>query len=531
AMGLICLILYKIDIGLEWRRFIIATFIIAASITTVYDDLARADITYSGGYLALIMLIAIALPFRPWQMFALCAAIGGAFVLSVLYLPAISGLNEVHLSIQILILLSLTVLACTGISALLYRSRFQQYRIRRKAEEMKEQVIESEHKYRSLFNNSTDAIFIIDNATSRFIMVNPMMEKLLGIAATQLYGMKFHEIIDPDDLDMVIKYHSARLKGEAAPSQYTFKVRSRLWPEPRICDLKIYSSEEDAGITVGAVRDITDRVLAEQKIRDYAAEMKAKNRELSETQAQLVHSAKLASLGNLVAGVAHELNNPLGAIISNASIVAGALNTGRSIIDKDDSSAAHVSDEKFVRILKTLDELNSATLAASKRINNVVTALRNFARLDEAKVKTVNLHDGIESALTILPQESKKHIRIIREFDRLPQITCYPDQLNQVFMNLLINAVEAIDAEGSITVSTHCEDDWVVIRFSDTGRGIKDEHRDKIFDPGFTTKGSGVGTGLGLSISYRIIENHKGSIEVSSEAAGGTSVTVRLPNR
>lgn len=255
----------------------------------------------------------------------------------------------------------------------------------------------------------------------------------------------------------------------------------------------------------------------------------AANRKLREAQAQLVQSAKMASLGNLVAGIAHEINNPLGVIHSNANLTARAVEKVRSILVSDTDRSDDGPRGDIQRSLKLVTDITSATCEASSRIDSVIRALRNFARLDEADLKEVNIHEGIESVVTILPQFPQKNIEIVKNFGEVPPVTCYPGQLNQVIMNLIQNAVEAIAEEGTITISTGMEGDWVVLSVADNGRGIPDDVKAKVFDPGYTTKGVGVGTGLGLSICYRIVENHGGQIDLSSSPGEGTLVTVRLP--
>jgi PAS domain S-box-containing protein len=528
-LGVVCLVTFRAKFDPRWGRLLMALTIVAAAIATVSDDIARTDISFSPGYLVLLMLISIAVPFRAWQTLTLCLTITGLFFVAAVYLPGLTGWPPVVVEFDRFIFLLLATLACTGISTLLYRSRYQQYVARRRSEQLKAQVAVSEQKYRSLFDDSSDAILVIDNATGRFSMVNRMMVNLLGIPAEELYQMQFHQVVDPEDVEMVLRYHKARVMGEPAPLQYSFRVRSRLWDEPRVCDLKIYPSNEDDSVTVGAVRDITDQVRAQQKIRDYAAELETTNRELKETQAQLVQSAKLASLGNLVAGIAHEINSPLGVICSNAGVASRALKVMRASVDDILSSPDEEAMERFRRAHDTLEGINALTLNAAERIDTIVRALRNFARLDEAERKKVDIHEGIESSLTILPQESLNRINVIKEYGALPEITCYPNQLNQAFINLLMNAMEAIEGEGAITITTGLDGDRVMVRISDTGRGIATDQIDCVFDPGFTTKGVGVGTGLGLSSAYRIAENHKGSIDLSSELGKGTIVTLHLP--
>lgn len=176
-----------------------------------------------------------------------------------------------------------------------------------------------------------------------------------------------------------------------------------------------------------------------------------------------------------------------------------------------------------------LQSTNKSTQEAVSRIVKIVKSLKSFARLDQAELEFVDLHEGIDSTLTLLQHLLKDRIELIKNYGQLPELRCYVSQINQVFMNLLTNAAQAIPGRGTITITTRHEGNFAVIEIADTGSGIAPEHLTHIFDPGFTTKGVGVGTGLGLAISYRIIENHRGSIAVESEPGKGTTFTVRLP--
>ena len=235
--------------------------------------------------------------------------------------------------------------------------------------------------------------------------------------------------------------------------------------------------------------------------------------ELKKAQVKLIQAEKMASLGQLVAGVAHEINTPLGAINSN--------------------------NDMFARCIEKLEEGNDAALGMIKnilpisqdainRINTIVKSLKNFARLDEADFQEADLHEGILSTLDLIRHEIK-NIKVIKDFGEIPRVKCKPNTLNQVFMNVLVNACQSFDNEGEIFIKTGVEDDNVFVKIKDTGRGISEENLAKIFDPGFTTKGVGVGTGLGLSISYEIIAEHKGKITVESEVGVGTEFTIKLP--
>jgi two-component system, NtrC family, sensor kinase len=237
--------------------------------------------------------------------------------------------------------------------------------------------------------------------------------------------------------------------------------------------------------------------------------------------AETVQSAKMAALGLLVAGVAHEINTPMGAIHSNNDILARALVKIREALGPN-------VNKDVSRLLGILDDICRNNEIATDRIMKIVRSLKNFARLDEAERKKVNIHDGIESTLTLLQHQLKNRIRIVKKFGEVPEIECYPNPLNQVFMNILVNAAQAIKERGEITVTTWRDGDTVKISISDTGVGIPPEHLSKIFDPGFTTKGVGVGTGLGLSICYKIMQDHRGTIEVDTSSQG-TTFTMLLP--
>jgi len=241
---------------------------------------------------------------------------------------------------------------------------------------------------------------------------------------------------------------------------------------------------------------------------------------LKVAQSQLIQSEKMASLGKLVAGVAHEINTPIGAINSNNDVVSKCTEKYKDI-------AGNIPEiSKFFDILS---DINAVNAEAINRINSIVKSLKNFARLDEAELKEVDIHDGLRSTIKLLNHETKNRIIIEENYGNLPPVQCYPNLLNQVFMNILMNAIQSIEGKGIIKIQTRYFPENVEIIISDTGIGISKDNIDKIFDPGFTTKGVGVGTGLGLSICYQIIEKHKGSILVESELEVGTTFTIKIP--
>ena len=243
---------------------------------------------------------------------------------------------------------------------------------------------------------------------------------------------------------------------------------------------------------------------------------------LKDTQTQLVQHEKMASLGMLVAGVAHEINNPIGAINCNV----GLYNT---LISRLKMTESIIEDPSAASLVQKLDDANKTNLIACDRILSIVKSLRNFARLDESEFKEADIHVGINSTLILLSNKLKSRIEIVKDYGNVPSILCYPNQLNQVFMNIIANTIDAIPDSGTIWISTRSDEHFVTIKIKDSGIGMSDETIKKIFDPGFTTKGVGVGTGLGLSIVYNIIEKHHGTINVTSKVGEGSEFTIKIP--
>ena len=272
-------------------------------------------------------------------------------------------------------------------------------------------------------------------------------------------------------------------------------------------------------------------------------ELARRKAELERMQAQLVHSEKMASLGQLAAGVAHELNNPAGFILSNMSALPGYLRRLEAMLSMYDrvtlspldfeAVAATKSEVDYGHILSDLSSIATDSLSGAERIKGIVQNLRLFSRLDEAELKEVDVHEGIESTIRLLSQYfTSPAIELRRDYGNLPRINCYAGQLNQVWMNLLVNAAQAIgDTHGEVIIKTSCYQQTINVRVADTGSGIAAEHINRIFDPFFTTKAVGEGTGLGLSISHGIITRHGGSLTVESAIGCGTTFNVLLPVR
>jgi two-component system NtrC family sensor kinase len=262
-------------------------------------------------------------------------------------------------------------------------------------------------------------------------------------------------------------------------------------------------------------------------------ELEQANQAIKSTQSQLVQSTKMASLGQLVAGVAHELNNPIGFIYSNlahlreyADQLTGLVDDlAANKLDLEQAKAKH--EYEFIK--QDLPRLLQACEDGAQRTRDIVLGLRNFSRLDEAERKEVDIHEGLDNTLRLLSGELKNRVRVIKKYGPLPKVICFPSQLNQVFMNVLTNAAQAIDGEGEVTIETIQVGSEVQVRITDTGRGMSPAVLEKVFDPFFTTKAESKGTGLGMSISYGIIQKHGGRIEVRSVEGQGSTFTIILP--
>jgi two-component system NtrC family sensor kinase len=246
------------------------------------------------------------------------------------------------------------------------------------------------------------------------------------------------------------------------------------------------------------------------------------NRRLRETQAHLIQSAKMASLGHLAAGIAHEINNPLTFIINNIFLVQETLNWLVS------EKRTFVAPEAGPRIDKAWGRAND-TREGAERVRDLVLKLRTFSRLDEGEFKTVSVEESIESVLLFLRHRMDNRIRVARHYGAIDQLPCRAGELNQVLVSLIANAIDSIDGSGEITLTTAQENEHFVIMVRDTGKGIPKEIRDRIFEPFFTTKPIGHGMGLGLAISYAIVEAHRGSIEFSTMDGEGTEFVVKIP--
>ena len=419
----------------------------------------------------------------------------------------------------------------------------------------------SEERYRSLAMATAQLVWMTDGQGKPIAPIDWMAYTGQSLEeATENWASAVH----PDDRPITAQ---AWMRAVETKSLYEVEHRLRaadgsyrhFW----VRGIPVLAEDGSIREWVGTHTDISDRVLvlealkqSEGQYRSQAAKLEKAVRELHQTQTQLIQTEKISSLGQLVAGVAHEINNPINFIYGNithateyATDLLGLLhlyqekypNPVPEILEAAEGLDIDFLMEDFTKILESMK-------LGADRIRDLVVSLRNFSRLDESQMKRVDIHEGIESTLLILQHRIKGNplrpaIEIIKEYGNFPKVECYVGQLNQVFMNLLGNAIDALEDynrkrsskeiyanPNSIRISTSANSQTLTIRIADNGVGINQEVIGKLFDPFFTTKPVGKGTGLGLSISYQIIvEKHRGKLQCISAPGEGAEFVIEIP--
>lgn len=318
----------------------------------------------------------------------------------------------------------------------------------------------------------------------------------------------------------------------------TLHTSSNIAAQGPLCTIAQPSEHTLAEMSDTQIRAIVGELLQANK------ELKVLNTKLSDAQNKLMQSEKLASIGQLAAGVAHEINNPIGFIFSNFGTLEQYLQDLFEMLAAYEEAETGLEDsaarQRLQKLRQDLDvdylkddipNLMRESRDGIQRVRKIVQDLKDFSRVDARQEwESVNLHHGIDSTLNIVNNEIKYKADVVKDYGDLPEVQCLPSEMNQVFMNLLVNAAHAITAErGTITIRTGTEGANVWIEVTDNGQGIAPENLPRIFDPFFTTKPVGKGTGLGLSLSYGIVQKHQGRMEVRSELGQGTTFHVTIP--
>ena len=426
----------------------------------------------------------------------------------------------------------------------------------------------SEQRYRTLASAASEAgvgivVFQDEENEKRLIRyANQGMADITGYSCEELVRKSVEDIIHQNGDINFLKKGSGR--GRSGKIDSTYELISIDMQYARIPVEISYAVTEFDGkkAIVCYVKDITKRLKAREQLRDYnenlekmvedkTGELKKSLKNLQETQSQLVQSEKMASIGQLAAGVAHEINNPVGFVKSNlgtmneyredmirlldhyatleATIGRESEISGNGAIHKVIEDIQKVKDEIDLDfILDDYENVIAESIDGTARVAKIVSDLKDFSHVDKAELEHADINKGIESTINIVWNELKYKANVVKKLGDIPLIKCYPQRLNQVFMNILVNAAQAIEQKGEIRISTEADNGYVEIRISDTGSGMPPNILSKIFDPFFTTKDVGKGTGLGLNMAYNIIQQHQGTIDVESEVGKGTTFIIRL---
>ena len=392
-------------------------------------------------------------------------------------------------------------------------------------------VMTAKKEWEGTIDRVDDMLFLADPGR-RIRRCNRTFREFIGRSYAEILGQPFDRLLSEAGVDVDPSFER--------PVE-CFHERTGKW-----FVVSRYPFEEVTGggteATIIAIHDSTE-------LKKAAEELTRKNLRLNEalaalkrSQAKVLHQEKMASIGQLAAGVAHEINNPIGFINSNLSTLGKYLSRLSGFLavqseciaagappEQAESVRRQQASLKIDYIVKDLEDLVRESLEGAERVRSIVADLKSFSRVDESEFKQADLNECLRSTINIVWNEIKYKATLKKELGEIPRTRCYPQQMNQVFMNLLVNAGHAIEQQGVITVRSWEEDGYVCVSVADTGEGIPEANLSRIFEPFFTTKEVGKGTGLGLSITYDIVKKHNGEITVRSEPGKGTVFTVRIP--
>ncbi|MEM7553522.1 MAG: ATP-binding protein [Cyanobacteria bacterium P01_A01_bin.84] len=436
------------------------------------------------------------------------------------------------------------------------RDFYKELHLRKRVEQA---LLNSEEKFRRLFEMTADAVMLLDK--DGFLDCNTAALDIFGCQSKKEFCGKhpsdFSPLKQPNG-EYSDKLEAQNIQIALSKGIYRFEWQHRRSDASEFSAEVLLSRIEINGkeILQAFVRDITERKAAEAAIKQKSQQLEQALQELQQTQLQLVQSEKMSALGNLVAGVAHEINNPVGFIAGNITEAMTAvkditeyLKLYQETFPNPGNKIAQKAEEfEIGYLLEDLPKMLNSMEVGCDRIINISTSLRVFSRADKDYKVLFNIHTGIDSTILILKHrlkynEQRPEINIIIEYGEIPEIKCFPGEINQVFMNIIANAIDALDESNKglsfaeivanpnqIIIKTSLEGQYVKISIADNGKGMSKEIQEKVFDRLFTTKEIGKGTGLGLAIAHHIVVNkHGGSLQVNSELDKGTEFAIALP--
>ena len=390
-------------------------------------------------------------------------------------------------------------------------------------------------------NRATETFIKARDFSLTLIIVTIIISIFMAIVIVRLITVPLGRMeeaaiaVGEGDLWVNVKYHS---KDELGMLAHTF---NNMIVSLREANEKMEEKSEKLRMQWEVLRETNDELeLQRKQTEQQNKDLENTLTKLKDAQNQLVQSEKMASVGQLTAGIAHEINNPINFVSSNVGPLKRDVADILNVLQHYEEAARNSDNgfEKVENLKKELDfgfviqEINSLLKGieeGARRTTDIVRGLRNFSRLDEDEQKLADIQQGIESTLLVLKNELKNKVEVETNFANIPQILCYPGKLNQVFLNILQNANQAIETTGVIRITTSMDKNWVYISIKDNGRGMSEEIAKRVFDPFFTTKEIGKGTGLGLSISFGIIKEHNGDIQITSKPGKGSEFIIKIP--
>lgn len=367
----------------------------------------------------------------------------------------------------------------------------------------------------SIISNVPEVIYSLDREM-KVIYISPKCEQLYGYTSDEFKNdptKLWMEVIHPDDKHMLEPIYEKLTKGESYSFEYRIinKDGNTHWVHDTGNPLLDHEGKIER--LEGSIQDITERKRMEEKLKRYAEHLEE---EVNNRTNELIQSEKMASIGQMIAGVAHEVNNPLGYINSNIGIIEERIKSLQEMC----------KEKEILEELNSINELLDTNIKGINRITTITKSLKRFAMPDKGEISPADINQGIKDTLLILNNQLKHRIEVHEDYGKLPEIKCNIGQLNQVFMNLILNSSQAMD-KGEIWIKTWFENNNIFIEIKDNGFGIPEDKINKIFDPFFTTKNEG--TGLGLSLCYRIIKDYRGDIKLKSKQGKGTQISINLP--